>query len=349
VTLAEIMAGIIVVSLNAYVLLAGADFGGGVWDLLASGPRRRDQRALVAEAIGPVWEANHVWLILALVLLFSCFPAAFAQLSIRLHIPLSLALIGIVLRGSAFAFRSYGGQRDDVQRNWGLLFAIASVVTPLLLGTAVGAVAAGTIGEEGRGKGEGFYSLYVAPWLNPFALSVGVFTLACFALLAAVYLTLESTDPELQNDFRRRGIAAGIAVMITGVVALALSRAVAPALQQGLLGAPWASLLHLLTVVTALGGLAALGFRRWRWARIAAAGEVSLILWGWALAQYPYLVPPDFTIDGTAAPAITLELALGALGLGGLVLFPSLYYLFHVFKGRAEHEASDVRRQVSDV
>jgi cytochrome d ubiquinol oxidase subunit II len=335
VTLAELLAGIVVVSLNAYVLLAGADFGGGVWDLLASGPRRRDQRALVAEAIGPVWEANHVWLILALVLLFSCFPAAFAQLSIRLHIPLSLALIGIVLRGSAFAFRSYGGQRDEAQRNWGLLFAIASVVTPLLLGMAVGAVAAGKIGEEGRGKGEAFFATYVAPWLNPFALAVGVFALACFAYLAAVYLTLESDDPALQNDFRRRGIAAGIAVMLTGVVALALSRGVAPSLQQGLLGAPWASPLHLLTVGTALAGLAALWLGRWQAARMAAASEVSLILWGWVLAQYPYLVPPDFTIDGTAAPAITLELALGALALGGIVLFPSLYYLFRIFKPSA--------------
>jgi cytochrome d ubiquinol oxidase subunit II len=334
VTLAEIIAGIVVISLNAYVLLAGADFGGGVWDLLASGPRRRAQRALVAEAIAPVCEANHVWLILALVLLFSCFPPAFAQLSIRLHIPLSLALIGIVLRGSAFAFRAYGGQRDDVQRNWGRLFAIASVVTPLLLGIAVGAVATGRVGEGGRGSGDGFYPLYVAPWLNPFAVAVGVFALACFAYLAAVYLTLESDDRVLQDDFRRRGIAAGIAVMVTGVLALALSRGVAPSLQQGLLGTPWASPLHLLTAVTALGGLAALYLRRWRWARIAAAGEVSLILWGWALGQYPYLVPPDFSIDDSAAPRVTLQLALGALGLGGVVLFPSLYYLFRVFKAR---------------
>jgi cytochrome d ubiquinol oxidase subunit II len=339
VTLAELLAGVVVISLNAYVLLAGADFGGGVWDLLASGSRRRDQRALVADAIAPVWEANHVWLILALVLLFSCFPAAFAQLSIRLHIPLSLALIGIVLRGSAFAFRSYGGQRDDVQRKWGRLFAIASVVTPLLLGMAVGAVATGQVGEGGRGKGEGFYPVYVAPWLNPFALSVGVFALACFAFLAAVYLTLETDNRALQNDFRRRGVAAGIAVMVTGIAALALSRGVAPSLQQGLLGAPWTSSLHVLTAVAALGGLVALWLRRWRWARIAAAGEVSLILWGWALGQYPYLVPPDFSIDGSAAPRVTLELALGALGLGGVVLFPSLYYLFRVFKGKdAEHE-----------
>lgn len=338
-TLAELLAGIVLMSLNAYVLLAGADFGGGVWDLLATGPRKRQHRHLVEEAIGPVWEANHVWLILAMVLLFSCFPAVFAHLSIRLHIPLSLALIGIVLRGSAFAFRSYGGQRDQVQRNWGGLFAGASVVTPLLLGMAVGAIAGGTLGELGRGKGAGFVATYVAPWLSPFAISVGVFALACFALLAAVYLTLESDDRALQDDFRRRGIGAGIAVMVTGIAALALSRGVAPSLQQGLLGAPWAAPLDLLTGAAALGGLSALWFRRWRLARIAAAGEVSLILWGWALAQYPYLVPPDYTIAGAAAPAITLQLALGALGLGVLILLPSLYYLFRIFKPSA------VRRQ----
>jgi len=334
VTLVDLLAGIVVASLNAYVLLAGADFGGGLWDLFATGPRRRDQRALVAEAIGPVWEANHVWLILALVLLFSCFPAAFAQLSIRLHIPLSLALIGIVLRGSAFAFRSYGGQRDEVQRNWGRLFAIASVVTPLLLGMAVGAVATGRVGDAGRGMGEGFYFVYVAPWLNPFALAVGVFTLACFAFLAAVYLTLESADRELRDDFRRRALGAGVAVIVLGAVVLAL--------QEGPLGVPWAAPLHFVTGATAVGCLAALWLGWWQAARIAAATEVSLIVWGWAAGQYPYLVPPDFSIAGSAAPRVTLELALGALGLGGLVLFPSLYYMFRLFK------TSDIRGQTSD-
>src|SRR5689334_25190239 len=115
-TLADLLAGIVVVSLNAYVLLAGADFGGGVWDLLATGPRKERQRELIAEAIGPVWEANHVWLILALVLLFTCFPPAFAQLGTLLHIPLSLVLIGIVLRGSAFTFWRYGGAEDQELR-----------------------------------------------------------------------------------------------------------------------------------------------------------------------------------------------------------------------------------------
>src|SRR5688572_5170487 len=132
-TLAALLAGAVMVSLNAYVLLGGADFGGGVWDLLAGGPRWKRQRALIAGAIGPIWEANHVWLILVVVLLFSCFPAAFTRMSVTLHIPLTLMLIGIVLRGSAFTFRSYDSQQDDVQRRWGAIFAGASTVTPVLL------------------------------------------------------------------------------------------------------------------------------------------------------------------------------------------------------------------------
>jgi len=335
--LPDVLAGIVIVSLNAYVLLAGADFGGGVWDLLATGPRKESQRHLIAEAIGPVWEANHVWLILALVLLFTCFPPVFAQLGIQLHIPFVLALIGIVLRGSAFAFRSYGGERDDAQRRWGRVFAIASVGTPLLLGAALGAVASGKIGPAEMS--DRFWTTYVSPWLNPFGVAVGIFTLACFAFLAAVYLTLEAEDAALRDDFRRRAMGAQLAVIASGVIALALSGGVAPAVQQGLLGAPWATALHILGGGTALVSVGALWRRRWVVARIAAASEVSLILWGWALGQYPFILPPDFTIDGAAAPTFTLELVLGALALGGAVLFPSLYYLFRIFKAKAPASA----------
>ncbi len=209
-TLADIVAGIIFVALNAYALLGGADFGGGVWDLLATGPRKERQRELVADAIGPVWEANHVWLILALVLLFTCFPPAFARLGTLLHIPLSLVLIGIVLRGSAFTFWRYGGggHGDVEQRQWGRVFAAASLVTPLLLGTTVGAIASGGLGDGGRGTGDGFYGTYVAPWLNPFTLSIGLFALVAFAFLAAVYLTLEARERDLAEDFRRRALGA---------------------------------------------------------------------------------------------------------------------------------------------
>jgi len=321
-SLADLLAGIILIALNAYVLLGGADFGGGVWDLLARGPRKVRQRELIAHAIGPVWEANHVWLILAVVLLFTCFPAAFARLAIALHVPLTLVLIGIVLRGSAFTFRSYGGEQEQ-EKYWGRVFAVASLVTPVLLGVAVGAVASGAVGEGGRGTGEGFYGAYVAPWLAPFPFAVGLFALACFAFLAAVYLTLEAGDDDLREDFRRRAIGAGALVFVAAALGLVLSG------QAPLVGAR----LVALTGIAAVCAFIALWTRRYRTARVAAAAQVSLILWGWGLAQFPYLLPPDLTIAGAAAPAVTLRLALGVLGLGALVLFPSLYYLFRVFKG----------------
>ena len=258
-TLADILAGMIFVALNAYALLGGADFGGGVWDLLARGPRQERQRELIADAIGPVWEANHVWLILAIVLLFTCFPPAFALLGTRLHIPLSLVLIGIVLRGSAFTFWRYGGgaHGDREQRRWGLLFAVASLITPLLLGATVGAIASGRLGEGGRGTGDGFYATYVASWLNPFALAVGLFALVAFAFLAAVYLTLEAEgegggERDLAEDFRRRALAAGAGLFVAAVLVLVLALRYAPLVRDGLIFAAWAVPLHLLTAAAAI-------------------------------------------------------------------------------------------------
>jgi cytochrome d ubiquinol oxidase subunit II len=280
--------------------------------------------------MSPVWEANHVWLILAVVLLFTCFPRAFARLAIALHIPLTLVLIGIVLRGSAFMFRNYGGE-PSTKRHWDRVFATASLVTPVLLGVAIGAVASGAVGEWQAGRHVGFYEGYVAPWLTPFAFAVGLFALACFAFLAAVYLTLEPGDRDVQEDFRRRAIGAGVAVFLTAVLGLVLSPQ-APLVAEGLLAAPWAAALHALTGVAALAAFWGLWMRRYRVARVAAAAQVALILWGWGFAQYPYLLPPDLTIAAAAAPRITLELALGAVSVGAVVLFPSLYYLLRVFK-----------------
>jgi cytochrome d ubiquinol oxidase subunit II len=331
--LADLVAGIALVALNAYVLLGGADFGGGVWDLLAWGPRRREQRRLVAEAIGPIWEANHVWLIIVVVLLFTGFPAAFARLAIALHIPLSLMLIGIVLRGSAFAFRShYGagpGESSGASQRWGRVFAIASGGTPVLLGLCVGAIASGALPRPGRA---GFYPTFVAPWLTPFGLGVGLLTLVLFAFLAAVYLTVEAREPALREDFRRRALAAAAAVFVAAFGTLALALRGAPLMGRGLTTAPWAPALHLATGLAAVAAIWALWSRRYRLARVAAAAQVSLILWGWALGQYPYLIPPDLTVEEAAAPRVTLVLMLWALALGALILFPSLLYLFRVFK-----------------
>jgi cytochrome d ubiquinol oxidase subunit II len=335
-TVADLLAAVLALSLNAYVLFAGADFGGGVWDLLASGPRKRRQRDLIAQAIGPIWEANHVWLILAIVLTFTCFPPVFARLGIVLHIPLTLMLVGIVLRGSAFTFRSYDDEHDAAQLRWGRIFASASVVTPLLLGVCIGAVASGRVGGAMTG---GFADRFVDPWLNPFAVAVGLLALALFAFLAAVFLTLESHDAALCEDFRRRALASGVAVFLAAGLVLLLSLGgEAPLMRQGLLGSSWAVPLHLATGVSAIAVLAALWYRRYRLARVAAAAQVSLIVWGWALSQHPYLLPPDFTVQGSASPPATLRLVAIALAAGAVVLLPSLVYLFKVFKSApADH------------
>jgi cytochrome d ubiquinol oxidase subunit II len=334
-SLETIIAGAIIVSLTFYALLGGADYGGGVWDLFARGRRGAAQRALIAEAIGPVWEANHVWLILVIVVLFTGFPTAFAAISTALHIPLTLLLIGIVLRGSAFTFRTYDAQHDGVQRRWSYIFSIASIITPVLLGVTLGAIASGTIRFENGLLRSGF----IASWLAPFPFAVGFFALALFAYLAAVYLTLETDDARLQEDFRLRAIAAGVAVGLLALVVFLLSKDGAPSVRAGLTASAWALPLHIATASCATGAFYALWARRYRLARACVAGQAALIIWGWALAQYPYLVEPNITIQSAAAPRLTLCLLLGALAGGALILFPSLYYLFRVFKGGAAFAA----------
>jgi cytochrome d ubiquinol oxidase subunit II len=334
--LAVVIAGVIIVSLMAYVLLAGADFGGGVWDLLASGPRRKAQRDLIAHAIGPIWEANHVWLIIIVVLLFSCFPPAFARLAVVLHIPFTLLLIGIVMRGSAFTFRTYDSTHSAVQERWGRIFAIASVVTPVILGMAIGAIASERVGRAPVGiPGASFADQYLAPWLTPFALCVGALALSLFAFLAAVYLTVEAAaDRALQEDFRRRALAAAAAVFATAAAALIAAHLTAPRVRDALVMNRWAIPFHLATGAAAIAAIGALIRRAYRTARVAAAAQVILILSGWAISQYPFIVPPDLTIANAAAPRETLVLILTALAAGGLLLFPSLAYLFRVFKGK---------------
>ena len=335
-TLAGFMAALMLAALNAYVLLGGADFGGGVWDLLATGRRRDQQRALIAHAIGPIWEANHVWLIFVVVLLFTCFPPAFAAIVTELHIPLTLMLFGIVLRGSAFTFRTYDSTASDVQRRWGLVFSWSSLLTPVALGTCVGAMASGAVGRIGGGaSATPFLERFVLPWTTPFVLGVGVFALVLFAFLAAVYLTVEAEgDVGLQRDFRQRALASGLALFVCAFGTLALSREHAPRILTGVMRSPAAFPLQVTTAVTALVALSALVTRRYRVARMAAGAQASLILWGWGIAMYPYLVPDSHTIQSAAAPAITLRLTLGAVALGALVLVPSLMYLFRVFKAR---------------
>ena len=326
--LPEIIAGVVAIALNAYVLTGGADFGGGVWDLFASGVRRERQRELIADSIAPIWEANHVWLIVVVVVLFTGFPSAFSMLGTVLHIPLTIMVIGIVLRGSAFVFRSYGPYGRN---RWGLAFAIASVITPLLLGTIIGSIATGAVADatDKIGGAGSFTEVFVAPWAGPFPAAIGLFALALFAFLAATYLTLDAPDEELREDFRTRALAGAGAVFVCAALALLLAHSAAPRVAIGVVGA---LLIQASTATAAITAIAALWLRHYRLARIAAAAQVSLILWGWLIAQYPYLIPPALTIRDAAAPAVTLRLLAVGLAAGAVILLPSLQYLLRTFK-----------------
>lgn len=328
-TALELAAGLVIVAaLNLYVLTGGADYGGGFWDLLARGPRARRQRELIAHAIGPIWEANHVWLILAIVVLFTAFPPAFARITTVLHIPLLLMLLGVIARGAAFSFRAYGDPAREMERPWGPVFAVASLLTPLLLGATLGAIGSGRVAAP-TGS-----AVFLDSWLGLFPLAVGVYAVAMFAFLAAVYLAVEAEDGELREAFRRRALAAEL---VLGVVAAAVLLAAevtaggAGGVLHALTRTPWAWGLHAATAAAALTVLGALWRRRYRLARAAAVLQASLIVWGWALSQYPFLVRPDLTLANAAAPPVTLRLMLGTLGAGTLVLLPAFLYLFRVF------------------
>lgn len=329
-TLVFAAGALVFVALTAYALLAGADFGGGVWDLFASGPRAKAQRALITEAIGPVWEANHVWLILAIVVIWTCFPAAYARIGIGLHVPLTLLLVGIVLRGTAFVFRSYDSQRDDIHRRWSTIFAVASVISPVMLGVCVGAMASGQLAADpatGAPKA-GFF----APWFAPFPLTIGAFTLALFAWLAAVYLAVEAKEPELQEDFRRRGLAAGATAGVLAFLALGFGFSGAPEVIGALVGSWWSLPFQGLTALTASGALLALFQRRFRLARALTMLQVVWVINGWGISQYPYIIVPDLTIHDPTSPDLVIGMVLGLVGAGSLALVPTFAWMYWVFK-----------------
>jgi cytochrome d ubiquinol oxidase subunit II len=200
----EDLAGLaILVSLIAYALSGGADFGGGIWDLLARGPRAASQRRQIAHSIGPIWEANHIWLILAIVVLLTAFPAAFARITTVLHVPLLLMLLGIVARGAAFSFRAYGDPEGQSEGAWGRLFAAASLATPVLLGVVLGAIASGKLRPPTSAAD------FLTAWIGPLPFAVGLFALVLFAFLAAVYLAHDARFAPGDGDTPRSGDASG--------------------------------------------------------------------------------------------------------------------------------------------
>ena len=322
-----ILGGVLVVVLMIYTLTGGADFGGGVWDLFASGPRADRQRTTIGKAIGPIWEANHVWLIILIVLLFVCFPKAFAILSTALHLPLTLCLFGIVLRGSAFVFRKYD---PDNREAWRRVFAIASLVTPMMLGMTLAATSGGYIRIDQQGRWM-HQDGYLATWLQPFPFMAGLLAVALCALLAAVYLLGETDDADLREDFRRRALTAAVAVGILAFATLGVALSNAPHFGWRLSGSAWAIPFQLLAGATALSVFACLWLRRNTAAKFAVGAQAVVMLSGWALAQFPYLIVPGISIADAAASEKILAMTFWILAGGMPLLLPSFFYLYRVF------------------
>jgi len=335
-SLADAMAGVMWLGVTFYALFGGADFGAGFWDLVAGGAARgRRRRELIEHSIGPVWEANHVWLIFVLVIMWTCFPPLFGDVASTLYIPLSAAAFGVIARGSAFAFRKTVTAVWQ-QRLFGAGFAISSVVTPFFLGAAAGAVASGHVPPRIGGGPP------IASWWNPVSVMTGALAVATCAYLAAVYLAGDarrSGDPDLAAGFRNRALGAGVAAGLIAAAGLAFLHHDASPLFHGLThrGLP-------LVAASAAAGIASLALLYRRWviaARITAAIAVSAVLWAWALAQYPHLLEPSLTIAAAAATHEVLVATAISMGVGAVILIPSLAWLYTLFQrapARAEEE-----------
>lgn len=331
-TLAALAAALAWVALIAYAVLGGADFGGGIWDLLARGPTAERQRAVIARGMGPVWESNNVWLIFVLVVTWTAFPTVYAGISTALFIPITLAVIGIVLRGAAFSFRSNYGREVGSGARWGYVFSIASTITPFLFGTIAGALASGNI-RVSTGPPLQVQDNPWATWTTPFALACGFFAVALCSVLAATYLTIDARkagDDEVAEGFRLRALIAGAVTAALGALAAALAISEAPTFWQGMIGKalPFA----IAAVVIGLATAAALLRRLDYLARVLVAAETACIFLAWGFAQWPYLIVPDVTVDNAASPASVLGPLLIVSLLGLVVLLPSLWYLFTVVK-----------------
>jgi cytochrome bd ubiquinol oxidase subunit II len=333
--MAQVCLGFVLLGITAYAVLGSADFGAGFWDLTAGGARRGARlRGMVQRSMSPVWEANHVWLIFVLVILWTAFPKAFGSIFSTLSIPLFLAAIGIIFRGTAFALRGQAATIKEA-RVLGAVFALASVLIPFFLGAAIGGVASGRV-PVGNAAGD-----LVSSWLNPTSVMIGVVGVLSGAYLAAVFLAGDSEraqQPDLVRAFRARALGAGV---VTGAVALAglfELRADARYLYDGLTSGGGL----VMVLVSGASGLATLALvyrERYGLARFTAAGAVAAIVVGWVLAQSPYVLPPELTLDQAAASDATLSAVVIGVAAGMVILVPSLWWLYRlVLQGRLDQE-----------
>jgi cytochrome d ubiquinol oxidase subunit II len=333
--LADVPVAFVLLGITAYTVLAGADFGAGIWTLIPGGGRADAAitRDHTRHAMGPVWEANHVWLIFVLAVFWTCYPVAFGSIVSTLAIPLLIAAIGIIFRGTTYALR---GQLERGEAH-GIrlvenLFALSSVLTPFALATVLGAIATGQV-PVGNARGD-----LITSWLNPVSITVGVLAVAFSAYLAAVYLAGDArrlAEPSLERDFRVRALAAGVVAGALALAGLLVVRADARPLWNGLTSGAGLAMVCL----CALAGIVTLALVWHSWfapARATAALAVAAVIAGWAVAQQPRLLP-GLTISQAAAGRATLIATIVAVGAGAVVLVPSLALLYGLLlRGRLD-------------
>lgn len=322
--LGDAVAALLWTVVTVYALTGGADFGGGVWDLLAGGARRGAvPRAVINASVEPVWEANHVWLVITLVLLWTGFPEAFGAIMSTLFIPLSVAGFGIVLRGSGFAFRQ-PVRSLRYQRAFGAMFASSSLVTPFFFGAAAGAVVTGRVPASGNGD-------RITSWTTPTAVTLGALSVAAFAYLAAVYLATDASRraPAMEGYFSRRALVSGVVVGALAGLSLYELEQSAPRIASRLTtgdGLPFV----VVSFVLGAAVLVCLVVHRTWIVRYLSAGAFMAMLWGWAVAQYPLLLPGSLTLRAAAAPSTSLIAELVVVGVIVVLVVPSFVLLYRL-------------------
>lgn len=322
--LANVVLAIIWFGVIAYAVFGGADFGAGIWDLVAGGPNKgRHPRALLERSIGPVWEANHVWLIFVIVFLWTAFPDAFVSIMTTLYIPMALVGFGIVLRGSAFAFRKWAPTLGGRQ-SLGAAFAGASIVTPFFLGTVAGGVASGRV-PLGNAEGDAWTS-----WINPTSMLGGVLAVVVCAYLAAVLVSRDAARSGLMDlaaYFRARALVSGVVAGIVAFVGVIVIKADAPLLFDGL-SRPYGIAIVGASGLVGVASLGAIAFRRRRTSRLTAVFATVMILSGWAAGQHPWLLPGYLTIEeGAASDAVMIALLISFV-VASAIAVPALIWLF---------------------
>jgi cytochrome d ubiquinol oxidase subunit II len=339
VTLVEAPLVLMLVGLTAYAVLGGADFGAAFWQLGRQRDRLAEARREHAyRAMGPVWEANHVWLVFVLAICWTAYPEVFASIFSTLAVPFFIAAVGIILRGTAYAVHA-GTAREIERRAVDVVFSVSSILTPFALGTAVGGIASGRV-PVGNAQGD-----LVTSWVNPTSFVIGLIAVATGAYLAAVYLAGDAARAgrgDLTAAFRTRALIAGAvtgAVALTGLIVVSLD---AERLRSGLFG--WPAIFAV--VASAAAGLATLELvrrARFELARYLASAAVAAIVVGWALAQRPELLP-GLTVAEAAAERPTLIATIAGVALGAAVLVPSLVLLFGlVLRGRFDREGAETQ------